>query len=48
LSGMLSATLLAVFIVPVLYVVVNRVASGRRAKAQVAAEPEPVHLAGGD
>ncbi len=48
LSGMLSATLLAVFIVPVLYVVVNRIASRRRAPSKVVPEPEPVRAGGGD
>jgi hydrophobe/amphiphile efflux-1 (HAE1) family protein len=47
LSGMLAATLLAVFIVPVLYVVVNRIASRRRAKSEVAAAAEPVHAGEG-
>ena len=46
-SGMIAATLLAVFIVPVLYVVVNRFAS-RRAKAQPAKVGEPVSVGGGD
>jgi hydrophobe/amphiphile efflux-1 (HAE1) family protein len=48
LSGMLAATLLAVFIVPVLYVVVNRIASRRRAAAPATAVPEPVHAGGDD
>jgi Cu/Ag efflux pump CusA len=48
LSGMLAATLLAVFIVPVLYVVVNRIASRRPAASQVPSRPEPVHAGGGD
>ncbi|MBV9081890.1 MAG: efflux RND transporter permease subunit, partial [Acidobacteriaceae bacterium] len=47
LSGMLSATILAVFIVPVLYVVVNRIASRRRLAPEAAVAAEPVH-AGGD
>jgi len=46
LSGMLAATLLAVFIVPVLYVVVNRIALGRRTKPQIATAPEAVHAEG--
>ncbi|MGI9072107.1 MAG: efflux RND transporter permease subunit [Bryobacteraceae bacterium] len=46
LAGMLAATLLAVFIVPVLYVVVNRIASRRGAPAP--AIPEPVHAGGDD
>src|SRR5436305_6933097 len=48
LSGMLAATLLAVFIVPVLYVVVNRIASRRRTLTKVSSEPEPVHAGAGD
>jgi Cu/Ag efflux pump CusA len=48
LSGMLAATLLAVFIVPVLYVVVNRIASRQRTVTQVRADAEPVHAGGGD
>src|SRR5204863_239833 len=48
LSGMLSATLLAVFIVPVLYVVVNRIASRRRAPRGVITERQPAHAGGGD
>lgn len=48
LSGMLAATLLAVFIVPVLYVVVNRIASRRRAPSKVPADAEPAHAGGGD
>jgi multidrug efflux pump subunit AcrB len=47
LSGMLAATLLAVFIVPVLYVVVNRIASRRRADV-VPATPEHASVPGGD
>jgi multidrug efflux pump subunit AcrB len=47
LSGMLAATLLAVFIVPVLYVVVNRIASRQRTGTKVPTEPEPVHAGGG-
>jgi hydrophobe/amphiphile efflux-1 (HAE1) family protein len=46
LGGMLAATLLAVFIVPVLYVVVNRIASRRGARAP--AIPEPAHAGGDD
>jgi multidrug efflux pump len=42
-SGMIAATLLAIFIVPVLYVVVNRVAS-RRASRDLSREP--VHAGG--
>jgi hydrophobe/amphiphile efflux-1 (HAE1) family protein len=48
LSGMLAATLLAVFIVPVLYVVVNRIASRQRTGAKVPARAEPIHAGGGD
>lgn len=47
LSGMLAATLLAVFIVPVLYVVIHRIASRRSKKGEVAAVSEPIP-AGGD
>jgi multidrug efflux pump subunit AcrB len=47
LSGMLCATVLAVFIVPVLYVIVNRIASRQRAsdRAPAPAESAPI---GGD
>ncbi len=49
LSGMLAATLLAVFIVPVLYVVVNRIATRRRgATSEVRSSIEPVHAGGRD
>jgi hydrophobe/amphiphile efflux-1 (HAE1) family protein len=48
LAGMLTATLLAIFIVPVLYVVVNRIASRRRESKSIPASPEPVHAGGGD
>jgi hydrophobe/amphiphile efflux-1 (HAE1) family protein len=48
LSGMLAATLLAVFIVPVLYVVVNRIASHQRTVTKVPSEPQPVHAGGSD
>ncbi len=48
LSGMLAATLLAVFIVPVLYVVVNRIALRKGASRQVPAEPQPAHAGGDD
>jgi len=48
LSGMLSATLLAVFIVPVLYVVVNRIASRRRTAATILPEPAAAPVGGGD
>ncbi len=49
-SGMLAATILAVFIVPVLYVVVNRIASRRKtaAKAPAAPQPELATVGGGD
>ncbi len=47
-SGMIAATILAVFIVPALYVVVNRIASRRKASAKVSASPEPVPVGGGD
>lgn len=46
-SGMVAATLLAIFIVPVLYVVVNRIASRRVAKAETRA-PEPVPAGRGE
>jgi hypothetical protein len=45
---MLAATILAVFIVPVLYVVVNKIAARRRAPSGVAADQIPVHAGGGD
>ncbi len=48
LSGMLAATLLAVFIVPVLYVVVNRIASRAGTRREILVRPEPVHAEGGD
>ncbi|MGI8962654.1 MAG: efflux RND transporter permease subunit [Bryobacteraceae bacterium] len=48
LSGMLAATLLAVFIVPVLYVIVNRIASRRGAVRKIPAEPQPAHAGGDD
>jgi hydrophobe/amphiphile efflux-1 (HAE1) family protein len=48
LSGMLAATLLAVFIVPVLYVVVNRMFSYRRAASKAPPVPERVHAGGRD
>ncbi len=47
-SGMIAATLLAVFIVPVLYVVVNRIALRRKAAVKVPASSEPVPVGGGD
>ena len=50
-SGMIAATILAVFIVPALYVVVNRIAARRKASSQsakVSAPPEPVPVGGGD
>jgi len=47
LSGMLAATLLAVFIVPVLYVVVNRIAYRKRASRELLTR-EPVHAGGRD
>ncbi len=47
LSGMLAATILAVFIVPVLYVVVNRIASRKRASKEML-DPELVHAGGRD
>ena len=46
LSGMLAATLLAVFIVPVLYVVVNRIASRQRQRREAPTIPEPAHAGG--
>jgi hydrophobe/amphiphile efflux-1 (HAE1) family protein len=48
LSGMLAATLLAVFIVPVLYVVVNRIALRQRRPREAPQVPEPVHAGGRD
>jgi hydrophobe/amphiphile efflux-1 (HAE1) family protein len=48
-SGMVAATILAVFIVPALYVVVNRIATRRKAAAPVSARrPEPAPVGGGD
>ncbi|MBV9265137.1 MAG: efflux RND transporter permease subunit, partial [Acidobacteriaceae bacterium] len=47
-SGMLAATLLAVFIVPVLYVVVNRIASRRSAKSKAVTVEDVVPAGGGD
>jgi multidrug efflux pump subunit AcrB len=46
-SGMMAATLLAVFIVPVLYVLVNRMISPRPAPSQVPAETQPAPALGG-
>jgi len=46
-SGMMAATLLAVFIVPVLYVLVNRLVSGRAAHSPIAAEAHPAPVLGG-
>jgi multidrug efflux pump subunit AcrB len=43
-GGMNAATLLAIFFVPVLYVVVDRMAEGRRGR--VVKEPEPVAVSG--
>jgi multidrug efflux pump subunit AcrB len=43
LSGMLAATLLAVFLVPVLYVIVNRIALRKRPSGTVLADREPVY-----
>jgi multidrug efflux pump subunit AcrB len=48
LSGMLAATLLAVLIVPVLYVVVNRIAMRRREAGSVAEPAETALVGGGD
>jgi hypothetical protein len=45
---MLAATLLAVFIVPALYVVVNRIAARKRTSAPLPAIPEPAHAGGDD
>ena len=49
-SGMITATILAVFIVPALYVVVNRIAHRRKTAVPVSArpEPEPASVGGGD
>ena len=50
-SGMIAATILAVFIVPALYVVVNRLASRRKAVTPTptpARQPEPATVGGGD
>ncbi len=46
-SGMVAATILAVFIVPVLYVVVNRIASKREA-ANTLSVSEPASVGSGD
>jgi len=43
-SGMVAATILAVFIVPVLYVIVNRIATRRGVTSDVSREP--VHAGG--
>ena len=43
-SGMVAATILAVFIVPVLYVIVNRIAARRGVSSDVSREP--VHAGG--
>jgi len=40
-AGMISATVLAIFIVPTLYVVIARLAAGRKGGAIPAAVPEP-------
>jgi hypothetical protein len=45
---MLAATLLAVFIVPVLYVVVNKIAARRKSASESLAQQIPVHAGGGD
>lgn len=44
-GGMLAATVLAIFIVPVLYVVITRIAYGKKklAEMQEQYEPEPTH-----
>ncbi|MFL6464771.1 MAG: efflux RND transporter permease subunit [Bryobacteraceae bacterium] len=48
-SGMVAATILAVFIVPALYVVVNRIAARRKAATPVSTHrPEPAVVGGGD
>ena len=48
-SGMVAATILAVFIVPALYVVVNRIATRRKAATPVSSRrPEPAPVGGGD
>jgi multidrug efflux pump subunit AcrB len=46
-SGMMAATLLAVFIVPVLYVVVNRMMSSRSAHTAMPAPAESAPVLGG-
>ena len=48
LSGMLCATILAIFIVPVLYVIVNRIALRRHAPRQLPSRPEVAPVGGGD
>jgi hydrophobe/amphiphile efflux-1 (HAE1) family protein len=47
-SGMIAATLLAIFIVPVLYVVVNRIASPQKSVGRVSATAEPATVGGGE
>jgi multidrug efflux pump subunit AcrB len=47
-SGMIAATLLAIFIVPVLYVVVNRIASRKKPVGRVSSTAEPATVGGGD
>jgi hydrophobe/amphiphile efflux-1 (HAE1) family protein len=43
-SGMLAATILALFIVPILYIVVNRIASRREIGKPVSLTPEPASV----
>ena len=41
ISGMLSATLLAIFLIPMLFVVVERLAERRPSHSKTAVAPEP-------
>jgi hypothetical protein len=41
ISGMLTATLLAIFIIPMLYVQIDRLASWRSKPREAALTPEP-------
>ena len=47
-GGMLAATTLAIFIVPVLYVLITRVAYGKKKLAELKANYEPKELKHGD
>jgi hydrophobic/amphiphilic exporter-1 (mainly G- bacteria), HAE1 family len=43
LGGMLAATMLAVFVVPVLFVTIARLAYGRKTPAEPGTEGDPHH-----